>query len=80
MDKPGILADVRGAGRETEPAIHNAHVLEELEILRVDRVNLDEAVCRVENRVRYRVVVDLVLSRELVVKLGGGHIPVRPEL
>ena len=80
VDNSGIFANVRCAGRKGEAAIERTHVLEELEILRVDRIDSRQAACFIENRVRNRVVVNLVLRGELVIKVRRRHVRIRPEL
>ena len=80
VDNPGIFANVRCSGRKGEAAIERTHVLEELEILRVDRIDSRQTACFIENRVRYRVVINLVLRGELVIKVRRRHVRIRPEL
>ena len=77
MDKAGILADIRGARRKPKTAIERTHVLEELEILRVDGIYRRQSVHIIKHGIRNRIVINLVLRRELIVKLGGRHIRVR---
>ena len=80
VDNPGIFANVRCAGRECEAAIERTHVLEELEILRVDGIDRRQAACFVKHGIRYRVVINLVLRGELVVEVRRRHVRIRPEL
>ena len=77
MDKAGILADIRGTRRKPKTAIERTHVLEELEILRVDGIYRRQSVHIIKHGIRNRIVINLVLRRELIVKLGGRHIRVR---
>ena len=80
VDNSGIFANVRCTRRKGKPAIERTHVLEELEILCVDRVDRRQTACFIENRVRYRVVIYLVLRGELVIEVRRRHVRIRPEL
>ena len=80
MDNPGILANVRCPGRKGKAAIKRTHVFEEFEILCVDGVDRRQAACFIKYRVRYCVVVYLVLRGELVIKVSRRHVWIRPKL
>jgi len=77
VDNAGILADIRRARCEFEPAIQRSHIFKQFKILRVDGIDRHKPPLTVKDGICDGVVVDLVLCRQLVIKISRRHVRIR---